>query len=422
MKSLGLTVLFSAVCLLSPGQGANVTSWMINNNGHKAQYYDEFFNIVQLNDSSDILKVCYNSDTVWVRSHSLASFIMGPWDNDPFVCAAQDFTYVFPRNPVYPSSVHDNVPISMIGLAVNGVALYAAGDGKSYNSSTNTNNNTGDDLWHVLAWEAHANEMDANGGGHPDPNQIYHNHSNLTGLYSAANTGHSPIIGWAFDGWPIYGPYGYSSAMDATSPVTRIEGSYQLRSITTRTTLPDGSTSTPAGPNVNATFYLGLYIEDFEYVSGSGDLDEYNGRYCVTPEYPTGTYAYFLNTDANGDPVYPNLMAEKYYGKYLPVNIGPNGGDASGIYNSTCLEPTVNTIQENYTAAEIFVYPNPASNKITIDAPVMPEKINIYSTEGKLVQTASNTSTLDIYHLDKGVYIVEVFLNNFTIQKKFIRE
>ena len=341
MRSILVSIFFIVGSTFSFGQGANVTSWMMNNNGHQAQYYDEFFNIVNLNDSSDILKVCYNTDTIWVRCHSLASFIMGPWDNDPFVAGSQDFRYIFPRNPTYPSTTHDDSPVSLVGLAVNGVAIYAAGDGKSYNSSTNTNGNNGDGLWNQVAWEAHANEMDANGGGHPDPNQVYHNHSNLTGLYDNNNTGvHSPIIGWAFDGWPIYGPFGYSSAMDATSAVVRMEGSYQLRNITTRTTLPDGSTSTPAGPNVSATFYLGLYIEDYEYVSGLGDLDEYNGRYCVTPEYPSGTYAYFLNTDSNGDPVYPNLIAEKYYGEFFPAIQGPNGGDADGIYNATCIEPT----------------------------------------------------------------------------------
>ena len=40
---------------------------------------------------------------------------------------------------------------------------------------------------------------------------------------------HSPILGWAYDGNPIYGPYGYSNAVDATSGVVRQTSSYVLK-------------------------------------------------------------------------------------------------------------------------------------------------------------------------------------------------
>ena len=48
-------------------------------------------------------------------------------------------------------------------------------------------------------------------------------------------------------------------------------------------------TSVAAGPAVSASFPLGDYIEDYQYVAGSGDLDQYNGRFVVTPDYPQGT-------------------------------------------------------------------------------------------------------------------------------------
>ena len=37
-----------------------------------------------------------------------------------------------------------------------------------------------------------------------------------------------------------------------------------------------------------------FFVEDFEwsYSTDDGILDENNGRFCVTPEYPNGTYAY----------------------------------------------------------------------------------------------------------------------------------
>src|SRR5688500_12531284 len=42
------------------------------------------------------------------------------------------------------------------------------------------------------------------------------------------------------------------------------------------------------------TSYDGTFVEDYEYVAGHGDLDECNGRFGVTPEYPDGTYHYFV--------------------------------------------------------------------------------------------------------------------------------
>ena len=88
----------------------------------------------------------------------------------------------------------------------------------------------------------------------------------------------------------------------ATSAVTRIKSGFRLRSIVTRTTLPDWSlphhsgvsqslTSAQYGPNVGTEFPLGRYLEDFEWAAGVGDLDQYNGRFAVTPEFPGGTYA-----------------------------------------------------------------------------------------------------------------------------------
>jgi hypothetical protein len=43
--------------------------------------------------------------------------------------------------------------------------------------------------------------------------------------------------------------------------------------------------------------YDGTFTADYEYVPGMGDLDECNGRRCITPDFPQGTYAYFLTED-----------------------------------------------------------------------------------------------------------------------------
>ena len=144
--------------------------------------------------------------------------------------------------------------------------------------------------------------------GHPDASGTYHNHVNPICLYNYTNSAaHSPIVGWAFDGYPIYGTFGYNSANLSTSAIKRIQSSFVLRSITNRTSLSNGTmlSSTYYGPPINSTYPLGSFLQDYVYSAGSGDLDQYNGRWCVTPDFPSGTYAYFITTNSSGVPQYP---------------------------------------------------------------------------------------------------------------------
>ena len=91
---------------------------------------------------------------------------------------------------------------------------------------------------------------------------------------------HSPIIGWAFDGFPIYGMYGY----DDDGSIRAITSSYAIE----RT--QDGGDQGYNG------------IDDWNYVDGLGDLDECNGRFGPTPEYPEGIYHY-VSTPLSGSPL-----------------------------------------------------------------------------------------------------------------------
>lgn len=383
-----LSVLFSGIIV---AQDVSVTSWKINTDGHQAQYYaSDGTTVTNLNDSSGVQEVCYNSDTLYIRTNILADYIMGPWPGDPFLADGQDNSYLFPYQPTYPSSQHQNKPVGIMGLLVNGVALFDDGDGKSYNSTTQTNANNGDGVWNQIAWIAHASEMDE-GNAHPDPKNIYHNHSNPVKLCDVSlGTEHSPIIGWSFDGWPIYGPFGYSSAMDNTSALKRMTPSWALRNITSRTTLYDGTTASQTGPVVNTTFPLGIYIEDYEYTASSGDLDYYNGRYCVTPEYPSGTYAYFLNTDVNGNAQYPNMIGPKYYGTIFLANFGTTSGSAAKpVQNVSCYEDSGVGIQEKVNVSEkITLYPNPTEKLINLQIEGTQNsiyEIKIINAVGKIV-------------------------------------
>lgn len=120
--------------------------------------------------------------------------------------------------------------------------------------------------------------------------------------YEEVNSGfaHSPILGWAYDGTPIYGPYGYSNAFNTSSSIKRMESSYRLI-----TTVPSDRPNTTKYP-------LGAFIQDYEYLIGAGDLDANNGRFCKTPEYPNGIYAYFITVDSFGKGVFPYIIGKTY--------------------------------------------------------------------------------------------------------------
>ena len=117
---------------------------------------------------------------------------------------------------------------------------------------------------------------------------------------------HSPILGFAYDGNPIYGAYGYTNPLDASSAISQMSPSYSRN-------------STRVGPDV-ATYPLGTFIDDYTFTDGSGSLDKNNGRFCVTPEYPEGTYAYFITVDGNGDPLFPYIVGKCYYSLPLDSN------------------------------------------------------------------------------------------------------
>ena len=124
---------------------------------------------------------------------------------------------------------------------------------------------------------------------------------------------HSPVIGWAYDGNPIYGPYSYEDPTDLGSNIVRMRSSYALK---TNLVYNEISNPTPVridGPLLTSEI-AGNFIEDYEYNFGSGDLDQYNGRFCKTPDFPDGRYCYFVTIDATaaGDSIFPYVIGDRY--------------------------------------------------------------------------------------------------------------
>jgi hypothetical protein len=122
---------------------------------------------------------------------------------------------------------------------------------------------------------------------------------------------------------------------------------YSARTMATRNTLPNGTilTSQYYGPPVDSTYPSGSFIEDYAWSASNGDLDACNGRWCVTPEYPSGTYAYFLTVDSTFTPVYPFILGQCYYGKQVLPNGKNVNMPSSGL--TSYFTSNSNLIQSN---------------------------------------------------------------------------
>ncbi|MBS1810507.1 MAG: YHYH protein [Acidobacteria bacterium] len=298
---------------------APISAWVLNTDGRKGSSTNATINAVVSQIPSDVRQVSYSDSNVYIKTEGIPTYPVGPFgDGNPSIPTARNHTFRITRNPQPATGTHTSAPLGMIGVHVNGVPFYSALDARSYRNQN---------IWHQNALFFELSGLDA-GPGHPSPDMqmtngilggTYHHHSLPTSLLkqigAMSATQHSPIIGFAFDGYPIYGPYGYANP-NGTGSITRIRSSYQKRNITRRTSLPDGTqlTTNQYGPDVSAQFPLGAYAEDYEFISGSGELDAYNGRFAVTPEYPNGTYAYFATIEADGTNAYPYLIGTQYYG------------------------------------------------------------------------------------------------------------
>ncbi len=268
---------------------------------------------------ADVSLVRHSTNYVYPSSSGIPTYTIGPWPGNPNTPANQNWVFRITKNPTQATTT-TATPLGVIGVLANGVPYFNPLDAMSYNNQN---------IWHrnAMYWEAASFDSCK---GHPAPGGVYHPHQFPPCVAPENASVHSPIIGYAFDGFPIYGPYGYANA-DGSGGITRIRTSYRTRAITQRTTLPNG-TQLPAnqyGPAVSATYPIGCFVEDYEYVASLGSLDDFNGRFAVTPDYPNGTYAYYSTISATGATEYPYLVGPRYRGVLVTGNTGPGGGHYS---------------------------------------------------------------------------------------------
>jgi hypothetical protein len=311
-----------------------VFAWVMNDGSH-GQSPDARMDAVVSLVLADVQRVRFTAADVYVEATGIPRYPVGPFpDGNPNIPQDQSYGWRFPRAPQPNPGAPTATGLGPVGAWVNGVAIFNAKDAMSWN---------GQNVWHQNAVVAEADGFDA-ALGHAEMRGRYHHHQQPIALLAQLGddgSRHSSIVGFAFDGYPVYGPWGFASP-DGTGGVVRIRSSWRQRAITTRDTLPDG-TSLPAaqqGPAVSATHPLGTYVEDFEYVAGLGDLDEDNGRFGVTPEYPLGTYAYFTTIDAAGESAYPYCIGPTYHGTLVQDDVRQTVSVPGGTctWSGACVE------------------------------------------------------------------------------------
>ncbi len=117
----------------------------------------------------------------------------------------------------------------------------------------------------------------------------------------------SNIIGWAYDGNPIYGPYGLKDPEGSGTDVILLQSSYIL------------DTSYNNRPSITL-FPEGFFADDYKF-NNSGDLDQYNGRFEKNSDFPDGVYAYHALINSVGDSSYPYFIGDQFRSNLIKDNV-----------------------------------------------------------------------------------------------------
>ena len=435
MRKLLLLLLLSAVSYAQTNPA--ITGWLINTTGITGRHYvtgnpTPFVDAVQAN----VQLVQYNTTYAYVSATGIPAYITGPFPGNPSIATAQNKIFRIPLNPVQGSGTVATTG-GNIGVFKNGVALFDYRDGVAWNNATGAlcggpgNPPCAGGPGATQEWSRDAVPAERAGfdcaKAHPAMGN-YHHHQNPSafnldlnilsnvcdaypsdGLYVINPTQHSPLLGFAYDGFPIYGAYAHTNT-NGTGAITRMKSSYQLKSY------PTGLRTN--GPAINQvvgtqTFFNGYFRDDYEYIDHSGDatyLDSHNGRICNTPEYPAslypnGIYCYFATVDANHNSAYPYAVGPTFYGNITVSTVTSVPAGTTTLASNTF---------EN-SDFKVTIAPNPASEFIAIQTPMAQNDMDVYLINelGQIVKSSTilQGSTLSIIETDtiyNGIYFVKV--------------
>ena len=222
------------------------------------------------------VRIYLSGGTRYIEANGIPDHSTGTFPNagNPNAISEQSYALQVPGSPAEATS-RTNV-LGHWGIAINGIP-FAPGAAEFWDNDFASG-------WQYEALGGAINLGVDDNQAHVQPTGAYHYHGAPDALAQGdGSADHSPLVGFAADGFPVYIRTGYADSTNPASTVTSLDSSYRVK-----------SGSRPDGPGGS---YDGSFVADYEYVANLGDLDEHNGRFGVTPEYPKGTYYYVL-TDA----------------------------------------------------------------------------------------------------------------------------
>lgn len=252
---------------------------------------------------TNMVSIKVEGDKRVIQANGWPDHVPGQFPNrgNPNTLRPQSYTFKVTTKPAVAANLTpDNG--AFFGVALNGVP-FEPGTGEFWG---------GDRRWNYEAMSGFINLGLDQHNAHVQPTGAYHYHGLPIGLMKklGATTNKMTMVGYAADGFPIYTNYGYTDPKNTNSPIKKLKSSYRVK---------DGYRQGGPGEKYNGTF-----TADYEYAKGSGDLDECNGRFGITPEYPQGTYHYYITEE------FPQLSR---YWKGAPgdgFRKGPPGGGPGG--------------------------------------------------------------------------------------------
>ena len=439
MKKNLLTLALFCTGVLNAQLNPAITNWLINTSGLTGSHYVQGNSTpIVDNVAANVQAVQYSTNFVYVTTTGIPAYVTGPFlDGNPSLATNQNAIFKLSLSPTANTGALTSTTGGNIGIFINGVALFDYRDGVAWNAQTNAlcggpgnppcpGGPNANMPWNRDAIPAEKAGFDCS-KGHPAMGN-YHHHQNPSafkldlqvisticdvydadGLYVIDSMQHAPLIGYAADGFPIYGAYGFQNT-NGTGGITRIHSSYQLRNISVRTHWADG-TDVADGPAVSSTYPLGYFREDYEFITHTGQqeyLDASNGRFCVTPEYPNGMYCYFATIDANWNSAYPYVVGPKFHGIVT-------GAKVTSITEPVTTYTSDAGLQE-LDATDWQVWPNPSHEIAMVQVnglTTQSRKVELYDQQGRLIaqKILAQGSTIVYFEIDtlyQGIYLVKM--------------
>lgn len=305
-------VLFSSVIAVACGGGSSSTtnnttsdpiditdSQFSKRSGDCADYVDSYYSNVMDAQTAEAfsgdLSISVSGDDCVFETNAIPNHDFNVGGSFATPVSAQSATYRVSTSPAFAAST-TALELGESAIFLNGVKLdilpaacYGVGSEPLGEEKIGCGADQIDNPWRYDPMSPLNDFGTDDNNAHTQPDGTYHYHGNPLAMFDTqceSNMTESPVVGFAADGFPVYGP-----CFNDSGTIRKATSSYSIKA-GTRADVVGYTTPTVTG-NVQHTYYDGQFRGDWEYVGGSGDLDECNGMtvdgqygYYITDTFP----------------------------------------------------------------------------------------------------------------------------------------